>query len=304
MNGRRGFTLVELLVVMGIIAVLIALLVPAVQQVREAASRLQCANHLKQIGLALHQHHDLYRVLPSNGGWDGKQTINGINGQPMQVQSYDFATGQTFTWGIGEPNRAPPKQTGSWAFAILPFIEQEAIYRNRAWDVPVALYFCPSRRPPVTMKATDDVNGIYFGGGWDWARTDYGGNAKVIANRPKCLSLMGITDGTSNTFLVGEKAMHPSNYLSGTWYWDEPYFLGGSGGTQRGFGSLPGEGLGIVRDDMEMGYSFRYNWGSPHRGGAQFLFADGSVRQVSFNTPPATIYALLTPQGGEIVPDF
>ncbi len=301
--SRTGFTLVELLVVMAIIAVLIALLVPAVQQVREAASRLQCANNLKQIGLALHQHHDTYRLFPSNGGWDGKQTILDVKGQPTLLQNCDFGSGQTFTWGIGEPNRAPADQTGSWAYAILPYIEQAAMHRNRAWDVPVPLYHCPSRRPALAMKATDDENGIYFGGGWDWAHTDYGGNAQVMANRPNCLPMIGISDGTSNTLLAGEKAMSPKNYLSGTWYWDEPFFLGGSGGTQRGFGTYP-EGAGVVRDSVDMGFSYRYNWGAPHRGGAQFLFADGSVRLIPFATPTTTIQALLTPKGGEVVPEF
>jgi prepilin-type processing-associated H-X9-DG protein len=162
------------------------------------------------------------------------------------------------------------------------------------------LCICPSRRTAQTKKPEDDAFGAYQGGGWAWGHIDYGANAHVIPNRPNLRRRASITDGTSNTVLVGEKAMHPRNYVAPTWYWDEPFFLGGSGGTQRGFAGQRGEGTTIVRDSPDMGLLFRYNWGSAHPAGAQFLFADGSVRQLRYGLPNSTVLALLTPQGGEV----
>jgi prepilin-type N-terminal cleavage/methylation domain-containing protein/prepilin-type processing-associated H-X9-DG protein len=301
---RSGFTLIELLVVITIISILVALLLAAVQRVREAASRTQCANNLKQIGLALHLHHDTYKAFPSNGGWDKKQKIKAVDGAFTFVTVKDAASGITFHWGVGEPGRLPHDQTGSWAYAILPFIEQQNMHLQRAWTEPVALYICPSRRRAEAKKPQNDEYGEYNGGGWSWAHTDYGANAHVIPNRPRCLSVAYITDGTANTVLVGEKAMSPTNYQRPTWYWDEPFFLGGSGGTQRGFaGPKQSDGVSIVQDSVNMGFAYRYNWGSAHPGGAQFLFADGSVRQLRYGLPSGTVLALLTPHGGELVPE-
>ena len=107
------------------------------------------------------------------------------------------------------------------------------------------------------------------------------------------------------TVLLGEKAMHPKHYDTGTWYWDEPFFSGGAGGTQRGFGQASkGEGIRVVRDANSMDIAFRYNWGSAHLSGAQFLFADGSVRLIPYGTPPLQVQSLLTPNGGEVTPEL
>ena len=208
---QPAFTLIELLVVIAIIGVLVGLLLSAVQRVRETANRTSCANNLRQIGLALHQHHDTYRVFPSNGGWDGEQTIIGVNGTPtyvyVQVASLPFP----FYWGVGQPDRMPSDQTGSWAYSILPFIEQQDTYQKSAWTQPVQLYFCPSRRLPEAHEPVNDEYGEYSGGGWAWSPTDYAGNGYVIPNRPQCVGIHQVTDGTSHTILAGEKAMYPKN---------------------------------------------------------------------------------------------
>src|SRR5262245_28707791 len=95
----------------------------------------------------------------------------------------------------------------------------------------------------------------------------------------------------SHTVLVGEKAMHPDNYYTGTWYWDDPYFTGGSGSTAR-------KGLEIVADPDTGNFRFRENWGSAHPRGANFVFGDNSVRPLSYGLRSDIVLALLTPDGG------
>jgi prepilin-type processing-associated H-X9-DG protein len=143
--------------------------------------------------------------------------------------------------------------------------------------------------------AVNDEFGIYDGGGWQWGHTDYGVNPQVIHGRPICAAITSITDGTSQTILVGEEALSPLLYDSGSWFYNEPFFFGNAPGNRR-FGSR------IVRDAMDL--SFRENWGSAHPAGAHFAFADGSVRSLSYSTSPGIVSALLTPAGGEAVGDF
>ena len=294
-HPRHGFTLVELLVVLGIIAVLLALLLPAVQRVRAAADRTVCANNLHQVGIAMQGFLADFRVFPSNGGWDGKQTIQGVNDQPFTPETFDFTTNAAYQFGVGDPMLRPREQTGSWAFSLLPYVEQTAVFRDRDWTLPVPVYICPSRRSPVpTTCVAGDAYGKYKSGGWTWARTDYGCNLQAFADRPTCYPANHFVDGLSNTILVGEKS-YDRSVQSLSWYYDESFFLGGSKGTSRGAPAL-------VPDAPQPFYvNYKDNWGSAHQVGVHFLFGDGAVRLLGFDTDTAFLAALLTPAGEEAV---
>ena len=294
-SEHRAFTLIELLVVILIISILISLLIPAVQRVRSAADQLSCANNLKQLGLGLQQFEMLNKMFPSNGGWDGKQTIPDKNGAPFTPETYDYTTNNGYKFGVGDPELSAQDQTGSWAYAILPYVEQVQMWQEREWKIGVAVYISPSRRLYEATPCVDqDAWGQYTHGGWLWSRTDYGGNIDVFdsrsAERPaKCRTVAQITDGLSNTIFVGEKAYDVSVQAL-SWYYDESLFIGGSKGTSR-------NGIALQPDGPNINY--KDNWGSAHPGGVQYLFGDGTVRLLNFEISSTVLTALMTPDGGE-----
>jgi prepilin-type N-terminal cleavage/methylation domain-containing protein len=274
---RRGsrsaaFTLIELLLVIAIISVLIGLLLPAVQKAREAASRIQCANNLKQIGLAFHNHHSAHGLLPdAGGGW-------------WLPRSWS---------GPASPEIAPNQNWG-WGYQILPFIEQ-----NVVWSLPqdadaagavIKIYFCPSRRSPVALVgiesglppnvkrgaidyAGNGGTGPYiFPDGFPWLSQ----NGVVIPGSNGGLRLTDITDGTSNTLLVGERNFNRKHFNQ-SWQYDENngYFDGWDWDTIRWGYEVP------APDRYDDSY---YDWrfGSSHSVGFNAVFADGSVRLIRY----------------------
>jgi prepilin-type N-terminal cleavage/methylation domain-containing protein/prepilin-type processing-associated H-X9-DG protein len=290
----KAFSLVELIVVMAILAILLGLLLSAIQAVRELANVAQCQNNLFQIGVGLVQHHDAYGVLPHNGGWDGKQKIAAKDGTLFTPSTFDRSLNTTFRWGVGEPGLSPAEQTGPWCYSILPYLDQHNIYMTRAWTEPVGTYICPSRRSAVAYEVTDeDEYGIYEAGGWKWGKIDYAANAYLIGLRPTCFRFIQITDGASNTLMVGEKAFDANVMMPNSWYYDRAFFLGGGATTAR-------RGLEVWQDGP--GVPYKQNWGSAHNGAANFLFADCSVRTFAFGTPWTVMAPLLVPNDGDILP--
>jgi prepilin-type N-terminal cleavage/methylation domain-containing protein len=167
-----GFTLIELLVVIAIIAVLIALLLPAVQSVREAGARTECANNLKQLGIAFHHHYHARGSFPDGGEyWDEPSYPRSmINGSPAVA----------------------PNQNWGWAYQLLPYIEQDAAWRlstdSAARNTVVRTYFCPSRRPP--MRVFDSRYG-------ESGMLDYAATAASTPSRPRPMPGRTATVGTA-----------------------------------------------------------------------------------------------------------
>jgi prepilin-type processing-associated H-X9-DG protein len=239
----------------------------------------------------MHQFHGIYKLFPSNGGWDGKQTILSTTGTAVTVETFDYTTMRAYQFGVGDPKMKPRDQTGSWAYSILPYVDQQPIFDSRDWTVPIPLYICTARRPAMaTPVVAEDAYGKYISGGWAWARIDYGCNLEAVYNRPECSPMSRYRDGVSNTILIGEKA-YDVLAQQGSWYYDESYFTGGSKGTSRIAPAISRDAPGI---------NYKDNWGAAHIAGANFLFADGTARMIDFNIDPIVMAALLTPDGGEV----
>jgi prepilin-type N-terminal cleavage/methylation domain-containing protein len=313
---RRGFTLIELLVVIAIIAILIGLLLPAVQKVREAANRVKCSNNLKQLGLAAQNYHDVHQHLPPGIG-------------------YCPAAGGAF---------------GTYFFHLLPYLEQDNLYQSALGSVPfpppdgptvvlypgnnnvysqrVAVFLCPSD-PSIGPDGVVTINGYSFGA------SSYAPNARVIApNGPQGKTRISsdIPDGTSNTILHAEKyarcsntSMAPAFRDGGTAWayctalpfpWLPPPMNPPGKAFGPGFAIAPLAYLGApnaigpgskfqVQPTPYLGNCDPTRTATAHPGGMLVGLADGSVRTLAPSMSGDTWWAAVTPSGGEVLgPDW
>ena len=245
MKTRSAFTLIELLVVIAIIAILIGLLVPAVQKVRESAARAKCSNNLHQIGLAMHGYHDIYKCFP--------------------------------------PSFAKPSNWG-WQVWILPFVEQDNLYfMINPLGTTMALSPATTQKLPVYLCPSDSSAEInnFFGG---YGKSNYV-VSEQICDGGSAYQIRDITDGTSNTLMVGERDM--LNQVGAIWAGRH---------TPTGVVSVLGRPTWPINTKYGGGNSCcagdtsctRYAWSSLHPGGANFVFCDASVHylRASINTDP------------------
>ena len=275
---RTGFTLIELLVVIAIIAILIALLLPAVQQAREAARRTQCKNHLKQMGVALHNFHDVYLRFPTGGTvpWDWNN--------PQGIE----------TPGFGD-------QGPGWAFQILPFVEQDSLKKGAVHGQyattlapieqrAITLYFCPSRRggekqggralmdyaSSTPADAPNSWDQFWYGQVWS-VPTNVRYRGIIVRGGDRRISrFKDVTDGTSFTLAIGEKWLRPRLYASGDWHDDRGWTDGWDPDIVRYTGFRP------ARDAESTSYGWEgYQFGSAHNGVVHFLMGDGTVRGIN-----------------------
>jgi prepilin-type N-terminal cleavage/methylation domain-containing protein len=300
---RSAFTLIELLVVITVISILIGLLMPAVQKVREAANRISCMNNLKQIGLALHMYHDTTLSFPP-----------GYLYQPSTVSP---------------PGTVDPNAPGwGWATFLLPYIEQDNLYKMIDRTVPVEsptyltlrqgplkMYTCPSDREAGIFDVLDLTNQVIGPAATNSYAACFGANGLLDTNpdvgdgifyRNSTTRIADVYDGTSNTLAIGERA---ALFAQAPW---AGVMTGGTVRTTLGapvFLSViePAQAMPLAQvfnHPLNDGSSEPFDFFSAHPGVLPVVFADGSVHGLATSTSLITLQALATRAGGETVGDY
>ena len=307
---RSGFTLIELLVVIAIIAILIGLLLPAVQKVRAAASRISCQNKLKQIGIAMHNYHGTAGQFPAAYDYVAPPTSSS-----PATPAWDRMPIDSFG--------APSDPGWGWASRILPHLEQEAIYRQfdfskttshglfvEVRDVPLTALTCPSDTQTGRFRVDSLFNVLVVYGSTNSYAGNYGAEGILAAfpstgngtmYRNSATKLESIPDGSSNTFLIGERC---------AMFTKTPWIGAVSFGTVRTTPGAPVVSSQIVdtpampmarigRKPLNDERAEPVDFFSPHESFNNFLFADGSVHTVPFGASVELLQALATREGGE-----
>jgi prepilin-type N-terminal cleavage/methylation domain-containing protein len=308
-NGRSGFTLIELLVVIAIIAILIGLLLPAVQKVREAASRAKCSNNQKQLSIAAHNFHTTYEKLPPAWWWDPNGAGTSCCGD--WVSPFANVAGRA----------------GSLHYYLLPYVEQGNLYEagkgqrqtSAAWQQVVSTFVCPSDFTSGTWGAAGNGPNTNRSNGQrpSFGSANYAGNVWVFTPTPASI-LQAIPDGTSNTVMFCEMYQNCNNRGDGpAWAWIEPW-QGPPSTNVALFGCLTaGPQLGFpnisCRDYNQGGTAFQLaptlaecvytTIQTPHRTGMVIGMADGSVRTVSAGVSTRTWEYACYPKDGMVLPN-